>query len=103
MEMLKSHEWIGNVRELENTLMQAVVLSSDDVLTKENILLRVSEPVNKELTSFLNSSLADMEKMHIKAVLDSANWDKQKAHKILGISVPTLYSKIEKYNLEKNN
>ena len=103
MEMLKSHEWIGNVRELENTLMQAIVLSSDDVLTKENILLRESEPVNKELTSFLNSSLADIEKMHIKAVLDSINWDKQKAHKILGISVPTLYSKIEKYNLEKNN
>lgn len=103
MEMLKSHEWIGNVRELENTLMQAIVLSSDDVLTKENILLRESEPVNKELTSFLNSSLADMEKIHIKAVLDSVKWDKQKAHKILGISVPTLYSKIEKYNLEKNN
>ncbi len=100
MEMLKSHEWIGNVRELENTLMQAVVLSSDDVLTKENILLRKSEPVNKESISFLNSSLADMEKMHIKAVLDSVNWDKQKAYKILGISVPTLYSKIEKYNLE---
>lgn len=103
MEMLKSHEWIGNVRELENTLMQAIVLSSDDVLTKENILLRKSEPVNKESISFLNSSLADMEKIHIKAVLDSVNWDKQKAHKILGISVPTLYSKIEKYNLEKNN
>lgn len=103
MEMLKSHEWIGNVRELENTLMQAVVLASDDVLTKENILLRESVPVNKESTSFLNSSLADMEKMHIKAVLDSVNWDKQKAHKILGISVPTLYSKIEKYNLDKNN
>lgn len=103
MEMLKSHEWIGNVRELENTLMQAVVLSSDDVLTKENILLRKSEPVNKESINFLNSSLADMEKMHIKAVLDSVNWDKQKAYKILGISVPTLYSKIEKYNLEKKN
>jgi len=44
-----------------------------------------------------------MEKMHIKAVLDSVNWDKQKAYKILGISVPTLYSKIEKYNLEKKD
>ncbi|GBD87095.1 transcriptional regulatory protein ZraR [bacterium BMS3Abin03] len=103
MEMLKSHEWIGNVRELENTLMQAIVLASDDVLTKENILLRKSETINKESINFLNFSLADMEKMHIKAVLDSVNWDKQKAHKILGISIPTLYSKIEKYNLEKKN
>ncbi|MCZ7616410.1 MAG: sigma-54 dependent transcriptional regulator [Ignavibacteriaceae bacterium] len=44
MEMLKNHYWVGNVRELENTLMQAVVLSSDDILNKENILLRKLEP-----------------------------------------------------------
>jgi DNA-binding NtrC family response regulator len=34
MQMLKNHYWVGNVRELENTLMQAVVLSSDDILNK---------------------------------------------------------------------
>ncbi|MCH9029635.1 MAG: sigma-54-dependent Fis family transcriptional regulator, partial [Bacteroidetes bacterium] len=61
IEMLKSHEWIGNVRELENTLMQAIVLSSDDVITKENILLRKSKVFSKESISFLNFSLADME------------------------------------------
>ena len=40
MDLLKNYNWVGNVRELENTLMQAVVLSTDDVLLKENILLR---------------------------------------------------------------
>jgi DNA-binding NtrC family response regulator len=104
MDLLKNHFWIGNVRELENTLMQAVVLSSDDVLLKENILLRKSE-INIHYTEedkkanveFI--SLEELEKRHIKNILDALKWDKNKAHKILCISLPTLYSKIEHYKL----
>jgi len=93
MEMLKNHYWVGNVRELENTLMQAVVLSSDDILNKENILLRKPEPGEiKDEVQFI--TLAENEKNHIKKVLDAVQWDKNKAYKILGISLPTLYSKI---------
>ncbi|QQS37169.1 MAG: sigma-54-dependent Fis family transcriptional regulator [Ignavibacteriales bacterium] len=98
MEMLKNHYWVGNVRELENTLMQAVVLSSDDILNKENILLRKPEPGEiKDEVQFI--TLAENEKNHIKKVLDAVQWDKNKAYKILGISLPTLYSKIENYKL----
>ena len=35
VEMLKNHDWIGNVRELENTLMNAVLLAKSNVLEKE--------------------------------------------------------------------
>ncbi len=98
MEMLQNHYWVGNVRELENTLMQAVVLSSDDVLNKENILLR--KPETGEINKGVNFiTLAENERNHIKSILDAVKWDKNKAHKILGISLPTLYSKIENYKL----
>ncbi|GIK61856.1 MAG: acetoacetate metabolism regulatory protein AtoC [Ignavibacteriota bacterium] len=98
MQMLKNHYWVGNVRELENTLMQAVVLSSDDILNKENILLRKPEPGEiKEEVQFI--TLAENERNHIKKILDAVQWDKNKAQKILGISLPTLYSKIENYKL----
>lgn len=99
MEMLKNHYWIGNVRELENTLMQAVVLSTDDVLNKENVLLRKieSEELKKREVQFI--TLSENERIHIKKVLDAVEWNKNKAHKILGISLPTLYSKIETYKL----
>ncbi len=104
MEMLKSHYWVGNVRELENTLMQAVVLSSDDVLLKENILLRKSEQAdsaNENIQSVKTEfiTIEELEKRHIKNILTAVQWDKNKAHKILGISLPTLYSKIEHYKL----
>lgn len=99
MDMLVNHEWVGNVRELENTLMQAVVLSKGDVLQKENILLHESDNKSYEFDSVLNYTLHDVEKIHIKKVLEKLNWDKPKAAKILGISLPTLYSKIENYGI----
>ncbi len=40
IEMLQNYEWVGNVRELENMLLQAVVLTDGDMLKQENILLR---------------------------------------------------------------
>lgn len=103
MEILKDHYWVGNVRELENTLMQAVVLSSDDIINKENVLLRKPEPgeIKDDIVKFI--SLAENEKNHIKKILDAVQWDKNKAHKILGISLPTLYSKIDNYKLSPFN
>ena len=99
MDLLKNHDWVGNVRELENTLMQAVVLSTDDVLLKENILLR-EKNINEEMESNVLQSLDEIEKRHINKVLDHFKWDKTKASTVLKISLPTLYSKIKNYGLE---
>ncbi|MBL1215163.1 MAG: sigma-54-dependent Fis family transcriptional regulator [Ignavibacteriae bacterium] len=101
MEILKNHNWIGNVRELENTLMQAIVLSSGDVLEKENILLRENESIHSEFDDIKSFTLADIEKRHIEKMLTSVKWEKPLAAKYLGISLPTLYSKIENYGIEK--
>jgi two-component system response regulator AtoC len=99
MELLQNHNWIGNVRELENSLMQAIVLSKSDVLEKENILLRKTNFNKKSKVDESKLSLADVEKSHIKTVLDKEDWNKSRSCKILGISKPTLYQKIEKYKL----
>ncbi|MFO7444822.1 MAG: sigma-54 dependent transcriptional regulator, partial [Ignavibacteriaceae bacterium] len=90
MEILQNYEWVGNVRELENTLLQAVVLAKGDVLEKEYILLRKAEVKNTNEDS-ARLSLAEIEKIHIKRVLDDVKWDKHEASKILGIAKTTLY------------
>jgi two-component system response regulator AtoC len=99
MEMLQEYEWIGNVRELENTLMQAVVLSKGDVLEKENVLLRSNTYLAAANIEKTKMSLAEIEKNHILFILNHCNWDKKKASEILGVSRPTLYNKIAEYNL----
>ncbi|MCL5028176.1 MAG: sigma-54 dependent transcriptional regulator [Bacteroidetes bacterium] len=94
IEILQNYEWVGNVRELENILLQAVVLAKGEVLEKENILLRKIKKNNtrKEL---IDPSLAMMEKEHIKNILDKVNWNKKEAAKLLKVSRQTLYNKIK--------
>jgi two-component system response regulator AtoC len=103
IEMLQSHDWKGNVRELENTILQAIVMSKSDVLEKENITLNHRQTFstngqeNHEIMGL--RSLADLEKYHIKRILDETKWNKVEASHILEITRPTLNAKIDKYNL----
>ena len=102
LDLLGSHDWQGNVRELENTILQAIVISKSDVLEKENITLNTrqthqdaaQEPVMKHLRS-----LADVEKFHIERILNEVRWNKVEASRVLDITRPTLNAKIEKYGL----
>jgi two-component system response regulator AtoC len=103
MSALVQHEWVGNVRELENTLMQAIVLSKGDVLEEDKLLLRTMHHETYHNDDFSNYSLAKLEEIHIKNVLKNVKWDKTRAAEILDISLPTLYSKIKKYKIERDN
>ena len=102
--MLKEHDWYGNVRELENTLLQAIVISKSDVLQKENIMLNFRNPSeNGDGEKMPNlKSLADVEAYHIKKILDQMKWNRVESSRILDISRPTLNAKIEKYHLEQS-
>lgn len=101
LDLLQGHDWPGNVRELENTLMQAFIMTRSDVLEKEHIvLMSTSEGADGE--AFELKSIADIEKVHIKKVLDKVKWNKQEASRILEITRPTLNAKIEKYGLKHN-
>jgi DNA-binding NtrC family response regulator len=100
-DLLKAYDWPGNVRELENTLTQAIILSHGDVLEKKNIPpLSGYEPEGAQTRTDNLKSIADIEKVHIKRILDSVNWNKMAASSVLKITRPTLNKKIEKYKLE---
>jgi DNA-binding NtrC family response regulator len=98
MEILTNYNWVGNVRELENTLYQAIVLSTRDIIEKEHILLPGNK-TNFDFSSRAERSLAEIEIEHIKLVLEKTKGDKHQACKILGVSLATLFSKILAYNI----
>jgi len=98
MERLSAHPWVGNVRELENVLVEASVRSRGKVILLEEIekILGTQVPGAEPLSAH---SLPDMEKEHIQNTLIRVGWNRTKAARILGISLPTLRSKIRKYGM----
>ena len=101
MEMLRNHDWRGNVRELENVLTQAVVLSKGDVLEKETIILRSNDTALRTPLDVGNWTLEEVEKFYIKVMLDKLDWNIARSCAALGISKPTIYRKIQTYGLKK--
>ena len=103
IEMLQQHNWQGNVRELENTILQAIIMSRNDVLDKEDITLNTRSGGKIEEVQDFSwiRSLADLEKFHIERILEETSWNKVEASRILGITRPTLNAKIEKYEISQ--
>ncbi|GEM_PF-317638 len=103
IRLLKSYDWPGNVQELKNVLMQAVLLAHGERLEAKNIHLEgvAKEQMPVESPGEMPESLAEVEKAHIAKVLAYVKWNKQKASAVLGITRPTLNAKIEKYGLKR--
>jgi len=98
IEKLLEHPWTGNVRELKNVITRAAVLSSGPELTSMDFAFLSGSFQEKE-TPEEPASLDDVEKNHIRSVLETCEWKRETAAEILGIDRKTLFNKIHKYNL----
>ncbi len=96
-EALTVYSWPGNVRELENVIERAVILSRSEYLQKSDLIGLTSKSTN--LTSQQVTTLAEIEKKHIKFVLDRMNWSIAASAEKLGIHRNTLRAKIKEYNI----
>lgn len=101
IEILQSREWEGNVRELENVLMQGAILTKGDVLKKENVIFR-NDGRSSATIPLRNLALESVERDHIRYVLEKVNWDKKEAARLLNISRQTLYNKIKRFNISNH-
>jgi transcriptional regulator with PAS, ATPase and Fis domain len=99
---LMEYDWPGNIRELENTIERAVVLSKGDEIELEDLVYHgiSSSPSLFHPTGGRYKSLDEIEKEYIKSVLQAQYRNKSKTAKILGIDRKTLMAKIKKYNLD---
>jgi two-component system response regulator HydG len=99
LELLKSHPWSGNIRELRNCIEKAVILSEGAVLTPKEVELKSiqSDSGSREISS--EDSLEETEKKAIMAAIGRFGGNLSMVAKSLGISRPTLYAKLKKYNI----
>ncbi|GAP73015.1 two component sigma-54 specific transcriptional regulator [Candidatus Symbiothrix dinenymphae] len=93
---LQACRWSGNVRELQHTLEKAVILSENTVLQPADFYLQKS---NSADLGFDNLTLEDAEKILIQNSLKRNKDNLSAVAAELGITRPTLYSKMKKYNV----
>jgi two-component system response regulator AtoC len=103
---IMAYDWLGNVRELENTLTRAAIATHGDVVLDESISLLVDKKEIKEKNkSDLSEipSLQDIEKEHILRVLQHARWHLGKTCEFLCVSRPTLRQKMKEYGISSTS
>lgn len=111
LEMLMSHPFGGNVRQLENMVERAVTLSSEEVLEAKDFTNLRTNAVTEGLTLntllengvSLDEALADIERRLIEQALDRADGVRTKAAKLLGISFRSLRYRLDKMDFDENN
>jgi len=91
---LMNYAWAGNVRELQNVMERAVVLSTDKTLKAENIILQIKESKRTKETAVLN--LEELEQIAIDKAMKLSEGNMNKAAKLLGINRYALYRKLNR-------
>ena len=98
MEQLKVYNWPGNIRELENIIERAMILSESSTLKVEKLKIPDHTPEEKLRT------LADHERDHIRKVLDRTLWrinGPKGAAQILDMHPETLRSRMKKFDIQR--
>jgi DNA-binding NtrC family response regulator len=100
-----NHKYRGQVRELENIIERALIFSDGEYITLNdlpeelrgrNISTKIPE------TGYLKDRVKDFERVYIEEQLQLHSQDKEKTAKVLGMSVSSLYRKIEDLGIEKS-
>ncbi len=111
MELLINYSWPGNVRELENVVQRAVILAKERVIQewslppeirrqrKERFFDMEKLETDLPLSEKVEMVVTEVEKRLIIQALDKVGWKREKAVSLLGISLKTLYNKMNKYGL----
>jgi transcriptional regulator with GAF, ATPase, and Fis domain len=103
LEALQQYDWPGNIREFENVIQQAVILSRDGVLDLANFSGVSVRPVVPSYPDQLEK-LVDVQRAHILRVLESTNWRIEGttgAAKILGLCASTLRTRMRKLGIRR--
>ena len=95
--IFQNYRWPGNLRELQNCIKRATLLTKGDFVQKESLpaeFFQIKESLNTDFSLFEN------EKETILEALNKTNNNKTKAAKLLKINRKTLYNKLKLYDID---
>jgi two-component system, NtrC family, response regulator HydG len=99
MEALKSYGWPGNVRQLRNVIERASIVSGGPLLSVGDLApeVRRTRGPGSAVEIRLGTSLDEVERDLIYRTIEHVNGNKARAAEVLGISLKTLYNRLERY------
>ena len=100
MEAFMRYAWPGNVRELEHVIERAFVFCHGELININHI---PPEILAFRIPKRISVTTATAESERIMRMLEKTDWNRAKSARLLGISRKTLYKKIRKYNLTREN
>lgn len=102
MKSLRDYHWPGNVRELENEVKRLLTLSSDNLITLDDLSEAITNNkiIDREEVSPLKKKVRELEVKMIKNALKETNGNQLQTAKLLGLSRHGLIKKIKRYGLE---
>jgi transcriptional regulator with PAS, ATPase and Fis domain len=106
MKVLTSMPWKGNVRELDNAIEHAMIVGEDAWIRLTDLPIRIAHNGSAESPATdddLKSAMRVYERSHISNVLERLEGDKRAAAEQLGISLSSLYRKIDELGLGSNS
>ena len=111
MEVFANYDWPGNIRELENLIERAVVLTKTNFITRNNLPPFLYEPDEKQETASLTSANSGtlkeqtqlFQKNWILEALRKTNGVQKKAAQLLGVKPTTLNEMIKRLDIDINN
>jgi transcriptional regulator with PAS, ATPase and Fis domain len=93
IKLLMKYDWPGNIRELENLVERLSTLCKEPIIHLKDIpMFTITKTEIKDMP--LKAAVKTFEKQYVSAILESVNWNRTKASKILGIHRNTLLAKI---------
>lgn len=104
LDALRQYDWPGNIREFENVIQQAVILSRDGELDLSNFR---GEPVRRNMTTMVADepqTLVDVQRAHIVRMLNLTSWrieGPSGAAKVLGLCASTLRTRMRKLGIHR--
>jgi two-component system NtrC family response regulator len=94
-EAIEGYQWPGNIREMENKIKRAVIMCEEKYITPIDLALAAPN----ELSINLRYVRQEAERIAIKQALSMADGNYSAAAKLLGITRPTLYDLVKKYEI----
>lgn len=94
------HSWPGNVRELQNLVTRLAVLAEGTTIDRSTVETQMASPGARPGGKLPSLFLEDLERLAIITALDQEK-EKTRAARLLGVSLKTLYNKLQKYGLRE--